>query len=156
MNNIVSALAEHTTLNLAYVDEHGEPQACAVFFALTDNDSLVFVSSRSTRHGRALAANGRVAFTAQSEGQDWTTLTGVQGRGHCVALAGSALAEAQAAYARRFPFVAENSALRAALDTADHWAVRPDWLRLVDNGSGFGHKVEWTAAGSIEQRNGIS
>ncbi len=150
MNDIVQALAKYTTVNLAYVDENGEPQACAVFFALTESGSLVFVSSRSTQHGRALAASGRVAFTAQFDSQDWTTLTGVQGRGTCVALAGSTLVAARATYARRVPFVAQNPALRAALDAAEHWEIRPDWLRLIDNTQGFGHKAEWTAAVSIE------
>ncbi|GAA3437915.1 pyridoxamine 5'-phosphate oxidase family protein [Kutzneria kofuensis] len=150
MNDIVQALAKYSTMNIAYVDEGGDPQACAVFFALTENGSLVFVSSLSTRHGRALAAGGRVAFTAQPEGQHWTTLTGVQGRGTCVALTGSTLVAARATYARRFPFVAQNPDLRAALDATAHWEVRPDWLRLIDNTQGFGHKAEWMAAVSIE------
>lgn len=120
------ALAAHTTMTLAYVDEEG-PQACAVLYA-TDavevleaaaavetaetveaapavdaprgvpggesrggaeagdlagaGPALYFVTSGTTRHGRALAEPGaRVAFTAQRDGQEWSGLTGLQGRG---------------------------------------------------------------------------
>ncbi|MGW3284286.1 pyridoxamine 5'-phosphate oxidase [Streptomyces sp. NPDC001002] len=151
MNDPARALAEYTTVNLAYVDEAGDPQVCALFFALTEEGSLVFVSSRSTRHGRALAVGGRVAFTAQAEGQSWTTIAGVQGGGVCAVVSGPALAEAQASYARRFAFVAEDPVLRAALASAEHWEIKPDWLRLIDNTQGFGHKQEWSTALPIER-----
>lgn len=146
MNDIYRVLDDYTTLNLAYVDETGEPQACAVFFARGANRSLIFVSARATRHARALAADRRVAFTAQAEGQDWPTITGIQGRGTCVALSGIELAAARSAYARRFPFVADDPKLGPALAEAEHWALTPRWLRLIDNSKGFGHKSEWTGA----------
>ncbi|HEX4246276.1 MAG TPA: pyridoxamine 5'-phosphate oxidase family protein [Pseudonocardia sp.] len=145
MTEVARALADYTTVNLAYVDDQGEPQACAVFFALTPDGSLVFVSARSTRHGRALAADDRVAFTAQAEGQQWTTITGVQGRGICTPLAGAARATAFTTYTERFPFVAADQRLREALARADLWQLRPTWLRLIDNSQGFGHKQEWPA-----------
>ena len=145
MNEVARALADYTTVNLAYVDEHGWPQACAVFYAPTDDGSLVFVSARTTRHGRALTADGRVAFTAQAEGQHWATITGVQGRGAATLLAGAARVAAFTTYTERFPFVADDQRLRAALAGADLWELRPTWLRLIDNAQGFGHKQEWTA-----------
>ncbi|MEU5995880.1 pyridoxamine 5'-phosphate oxidase family protein [Spirillospora sp. NPDC047418] len=146
MNDAIrDALAACTVLNLAYTDEDG-PQAGAVFFAPAPDGSLVFVSSRSTRHGRALAADPggvRVAFTVQGDDQDWRTLRGVQGRGVCHRLTGTGLDAARAAYAARFPFVADGGELARALASADHWCVRPTWLRLIDNAQGFGHKTEW-------------
>lgn len=145
MNPGSRALADYSTVNLAYVDEHGVPQACAVFFALTEDGALVFVSARSTRHGRALAFDGRVAFTAQADGQQWTTIAGAQGRGTCTPLTGAARDAAFSSYAERFPFVAEDQRLRAALAGADLWELRPTWLRLIDNSQGFGHKQEWSA-----------
>lgn len=145
MNELVEVLADYTTVTLAYVDETGEPQACAVFYALTGAGSLIFVSSRSTRHGRALATDGRVAFTAQAEGQHWATITGVQGRGTATPLAGAARAAAFSTYTGRFPFVADDERLRAALAATDLWELRPTWLRLIDNARGFGHQQEWPA-----------
>jgi uncharacterized protein YhbP (UPF0306 family) len=139
----MNALSGYTTVSLAYVDPAGSPQACAVFFAL-HGDSLVFVSSLSTLHGRSLASDGRVAFTAQAEGQHWSTLTGVQGRGTCSVVTGVERDVALAAYFDRFPFVASDSRLRAALERTEVWELRPSWLRVIDNSQGFGHKSEWT------------
>ncbi|WP_171166460.1 pyridoxamine 5'-phosphate oxidase [Streptomyces sp. I05A-00742] len=156
-----AALDAHTTLTLAYTDDEG-PQACAVFYAVsgaraaeganvsgnganTEDISLFFVTSTTTRHGRALAAGGaRVAFTAQRDGQEWTALTGLQGRGTCRPLKGADREVAWAAYRSRFPYVEGSERLRQALERAELWELRPDWLRLVDNGRGFGHKSEWS------------
>ncbi|WP_405743673.1 pyridoxamine 5'-phosphate oxidase [Streptomyces sp. NBC_01525] len=143
---IRQALAAHTTLTLAYTDDDG-PQACAVLYAPGGDASaplLYFVTAHSTRHGRALARPGaRVAFTAQRDGQEWSGLTGLQGRGGCRELTGAARAGGWAAYTGRFPFVAGDERLRAALERTALWELRPDWLRLIDNGRGFGHKQEW-------------
>ncbi|GFE15935.1 hypothetical protein Sgleb_39820 [Streptomyces glebosus] len=193
---ILRALAAHTTMTLAYVDEDG-PQACAVLYATGavagaegtvtvgatevpgatgDADgadvsvapgvsgvaaggaagaaggleagagpALYFVTATTTRHGRALAEPGtRVAFTAQRDGQEWSGLTGLQGRGRCRPLTGAERAAGWQVYIERFPFVAASDRLRAALERTTLWELRPDWLRLIDNGQGFGHKEEWS------------
>lgn len=150
--DIRAALAAHTTLTLAYADKDG-PQACAVLYAVADRQpadgrnsmpTLVFVTSPGTRHGRALlSGDARVAFTAQRDGQDWAELTGIQGRGTCRLLGGADRETAWHAYSARFPYVERTERLRQAMDRAGVWELRPDWLRLVDNGRGFGHKTEW-------------
>lgn len=167
---ILAALDAHTTMTLAYVDEDG-PQACAVLYAVAEpgpdggpsdgppgaEDAaesvrlaapvLLFVTSATTRHGRALlAGDGRAAFTAQREGQVWTALTGVQGRGACRRLEGAEREARWRAYATRYPYVERNDRLRQAMERTDLWELRPDWLRLIDNGQGFGHKTEWARA----------
>ncbi|AJT65315.1 pyridoxamine 5'-phosphate oxidase family protein [Streptomyces chattanoogensis] len=140
------ALAAHTTMTLAYADEDG-PQAAAVLYAVADGPLLYFVTSATTRHGRALAEGGpggaRVAFTAQRDGQEWSALTGLQGRGRCRPLGDAERAAGWRVYLARFPFVAESERLRGALERTTLWELRPDWLRLIDNGQGFGHKEEW-------------
>ncbi|NGO81767.1 pyridoxamine 5'-phosphate oxidase [Streptomyces sp. YC504] len=144
------ALAAHSTLNLAYVDDAGDPQACAVFYALSDAGTLLFLSSPSTTHGAALAERSpaaRVAFTVQADQQTWTTISGVQGRGACRRVAEGGLEGARAAYLRAFPYVAEDPRLARAVGSAALWEVVPDWLRVIDNAKGFGHKEEWEAPG---------
>ncbi|MGW5203002.1 pyridoxamine 5'-phosphate oxidase family protein [Streptomyces spiralis] len=105
---IRQALAAHTTLTLAYADADG-PGACAVLYAPTARavPLLAFVTSTGTRHGRALQEQPsvQVAFTAQRDGQEWSELTGVQGRGTCRRLEGGDRKTAWAAYSTRFPFV---------------------------------------------------
>lgn len=150
------ALAAHTTMTLAYTDEDG-PQACAVLYAAGAADAgadggvpgagpvLYFVTATGTRHGRALAGSGgRAAFTAQQDGQEWSGLTGLQGRGRCRVLAGAERAAGWQVYLARFPFVAGSERLRGALERTSLWELSPDWLRLIDNGQGFGHKEEWS------------
>ncbi|AIA05089.1 pyridoxamine 5'-phosphate oxidase family protein [Streptomyces noursei] len=146
-DGIRRALAEHTTVTLAYADEDG-PQACAVLYAAgTTPDgapALYFVTAAHTRHGRALGRPGaRAAFTVQRDGQEWSGLRGVQGRGGCRPLSGAERDAGWRAYTARFPFVAADDRLRAALERTALWELRPDWLRLIDNAQGFGHKEEW-------------
>ncbi|QZL03272.1 pyridoxamine 5'-phosphate oxidase family protein [Streptomyces sp. BHT-5-2] len=141
------ALDGHTTVTLAYVDEDG-PQACAVLYAAATAAEgapvLYFVTAASTRHGQALGKPGaRVAFTVQRDGQEWSGLTGIQGRGGCRPLSGDARAAGWRFYTARFPFVEADERLRAALERTALWELRPDWLRLIDNAQGFGHKEEW-------------
>ncbi|MBM9506869.1 pyridoxamine 5'-phosphate oxidase family protein [Actinacidiphila acididurans] len=101
---IRQALAAHTTLTLAYADADG-PGACAVSYTPTAGavPLLVFVTSTGTRHGRALQEQPsvQVAFTAQRDGQEWSELTGVQGRGICRRLEGDDRKTAWAAYSTR-------------------------------------------------------
>ncbi|MFF0624442.1 pyridoxamine 5'-phosphate oxidase family protein [Streptomyces sp. NPDC004296] len=143
------ALAGHTTVTLAYADEDG-PQACAVLYAAgaaaDGAPVLYFVTAARTRHGRTLGEPGaRVAFTVQRDGQEWSGLTGIQGRGGCRPLSGAERDAGWRAYTARFPFVAIDDRLRAALERTALWELRPDWLRLIDNARGFGHKEEWRA-----------
>lgn len=143
---VLDALAACTVLNLACVGEDGAPHACAVFYAPAADGSLVFVSSRSTRHGRVLAARPEgvpVAFTIQDDDQTWQTLRGIQGRGTCHRQTGADLEAARATYTARFPFVTADDRLADVLAAADHWRIRPSRLRLIDNSRGFGHKTEW-------------
>jgi uncharacterized protein YhbP (UPF0306 family) len=145
---IREALAAHTTMTLAYADEDG-PQACAVLYACGGAAAghgpvLYFVTATTTRHGRALSRPGaRVAFTVQRDGQEWSGLRGLQGRGGCRPLDGAGRAAGWRAYTERFPFVVASDRLRTALERTTLWELRPDWLRLIDNGQGFGHKEEW-------------
>ncbi|MFB7632889.1 pyridoxamine 5'-phosphate oxidase [Streptomyces sp. NPDC056149] len=143
------ALDAHSTVTLAYADADG-PQACAVLYAAGEaadgTPALYFVTATSTRHGRALGEPGaRVAFTVQRDGQEWSGLTGIQGRGGCRPLNGDERDAGWRVYAARFPFVAADERLRAALERTALWELRPDWLRLIDNTQGFGHKEEWRA-----------
>ena len=144
---IRQALAAHTTLTLAYADADG-PGACAVLYTPTASavPLLVFVTSTGTRHGRALQEQPslQVAFTAQRDGQEWSELTGVQGRGICRRLEGGDRKTAWAAYSTRFPFVTADDTLAAAMERTELWELSPTWLRLIDNSQGFGHKEEWS------------
>lgn len=141
------ALAEHTTLTLAYHHPDG-PGACAVFCTWQPTETsasgrLLFLSSRRTRHGGALLADDRVGFTAQADGQHWATITGLQGRGRARVLGPGERPAAEAAYLGRFPFAAAEHRLAEAVLRAELWELVPHWLRFTDNTLGFGSRTEW-------------
>jgi uncharacterized protein len=136
-------LENHNALTLAYTDASGVG-ACAVWYALQDLNTLVFLSAISTRHGAALRDGGPVAFTIHKDDQDWRAITGVQGTGHCAPLTSEAAGAAWRAYVTRFPFVsAQFPALETALARTAVFSLRVNWIRLIDNSIKFGHKTEW-------------
>ena len=143
---IVEALAAHSTLTLAYEDEHGVG-ACALRYAVRPGPlpELLFLSSPGTRHGRWLSGpRPHGAFTVQRDGQALDRITGLQGTGTCVLVRGAARVHALEVYAHTFPGMLDASAeVRAGVAASAVWRLRPDWLRLIDNARGFGHKEEW-------------
>ena len=129
-------------MNLAYCDAQG-PGVCAVWFAVQEDLTLVFLSDYSSRHAAALVHGGTVAFTVQKDNQHWHSIQGVQGTGICQPVADDYRESAWAAYSRRFPFVIQPSdKLVSALANAALWSVTPGWLRLIDNSRRIGEKEE--------------
>jgi len=143
MLTLTDFLDRHNALTLAYTDATG-PGACAVWYARTTPNCLVFLSALNTRHGAALQTGGRVAFTVHKDEQDWRGITGVQGTGRCAPLAPDAASPVWGVYVAKFPFVsAQFPELEAALRRTAIWMIEADWIRLVDNSVRFGHKTEW-------------
>ncbi|OIV38261.1 hypothetical protein BIV57_06915 [Mangrovactinospora gilvigrisea] len=145
--SITDYLTAHTTMTVAYADADG-PQACAVQYALEPREGdgvplLRFVSEATTRHGAAFEPGAAVAFTVQDDGQQWTSLTGIQGTGTVRVLTGPEHDAAYHHYLAAFPFVAASDPLREALARSDLFELTPTWLRLIANAHRFGHKEEW-------------
>lgn len=150
---VAAFLAEHTTVTLATVGTDGRPAAAAVFYAHDADLSLYFLSEERTQHGQNLLANPEVAGSIQADRQDWRNIRGLQLRGQAVPVFGAALAHAAAIYGRKYAFVAALLAgaqgpgiLTGPLARARFWALRPAWLRLIDNTVSFGFKEELSLA----------
>lgn len=141
---LLSFLRAHQVLTLAAVDDAGQPVAAALFYVVDDKLRLYVVTDPATRHGQAMLARGIVAGTAQRDQQQWHEIQGVQFRGTCRQLDGAARRRGWALYTARFPFLLLGSqVLTAALAKTALWQIEPDWMRLIDNRLGFGHKEEW-------------
>lgn len=135
-------MCRHNVLNLAYVAS-GKPSICAVWFAVSENLTIYYVSNVRTQHGSILKSGGSVAFTVQKDDQDWRLIQGVQGMGYCAPISPERRDAAWQTYSRRFPFVIQPFAdLAQVVSVITLWSIVPDWLRLVDNTKGFGHKEE--------------
>lgn len=144
----LALLAEHHVLTLATHDGQW-PWAAAVFYA-HDGLDLFFLSKPQTRHARNLAANPRCAVTIQHDYSDWPQIKGIQAEGDCTALQGAERERAIALYGQRFPLVARAGgaplAIARALALVQWYRFRPQWLYVIDNTLGFGHRDELDCA----------
>jgi len=136
---------EHQVLTLAVTEADGRACAAALFYGVDDDLRFYVVTDPGTRHGQAMLANPVVAGTVQRDRQQWREIQGVQFRGLCQQLGGTARAWAWEIYAARFRFLQQpNAILTRELAGTAMWGIEPTWIRLIDNQAGFGHKEEWT------------
>ena len=143
-------LESHNTLTLATTDGES-PWATAVFFASDARLNLYFVSDRRTQHGRNLADNGQVAGAVSSDCATWSEIRGLQLQGQVTVLDGLARLAALKTYLAKFPDVSSllerprdknEETIATRLREASIYRLSPDWIRLIDNGLGFGYKEE--------------
>jgi len=135
---ILDFLFAHNTLTLATVGGDG-PHAAALFYAYTPDLTLIFLSEPDTLHARHIGQGAPVAVTIQADGQDWRRITGLQMHG----VARPAGESARKVYLARFPFIVRTEILTRALKNIRFYKLTPQWIRLIDNRLGFGHKQEW-------------
>jgi len=143
-------LRAHGTATLATSGPEG-PWAAAVFFASDEDLNLVFVTDPATRHGRDLAAGGRVAAAVHAEVSGWNEIRGLQIEGVARPLADAGRAEALSIYLEKFPEIRRvyetprdeaEFGLRRRLASITLWRLSPALIRLIDNRERFGWKQE--------------
>ncbi len=140
---LLAYLQDQRVTTLAVHDAAGA-HAAAVFYAVDAELNLYFVSDPASRHGQALVATGRAAGTVQTDRQEWHEITGIQWHGAVRQLNGAARTRGWELYTARFPFLLTGDvALTGALAKTVLWQAAPDWMRLIDNRLGLGHKEEW-------------
>ena len=138
-SQLLAFLREHQVLTLAVAG----PYAAAVFYAVDAELNLYFVTDPVTRHGIALSQESNVAGTIQRDRQHWQEIRGVQLTGQCARLTGPERQAGWELFLKKFSFAGAPE-LIPVLAKVDLWKLTPDWIRLTDNGQGFGHKAEWT------------
>ena len=143
-DRLLNFLQAHRVLTVAVVATDGQPYAASLFYVVDKDLRFYVLSDPATWHGQALLARADVAGTVQRDQQQWHETQGVQFCGCCRPLDGPARARAWQLYLARFPFLMlENQVLTAALARTALWRIEPEWMRLIDNRLGFGHKEEW-------------
>lgn len=140
----------HNTLTLATVRE-GLPWAATVFYASDERLNLYFVSDQRTRHAQDMVTDSRVALAIDADVDNWNEVRGLQIEGRAVPVEGAERDRALALYLAKFPSVrglfeaprsADEETIAERLRTAAFWRVMPRLIRLIDNGRGFGFRVE--------------
>ncbi len=137
-------LAECRTASLATVDAHKRPHAANIQYVHDDRLRLYFVSGEDAAHSRHVAVNPEVALTVyHPEDLEPASIRGLQLHGRVQPITDEAeRSRVLTRYIDRFPFIAADAALRAAVEKQTFYRITPAWLRLIDNRRGFGWKVE--------------
>jgi uncharacterized protein YhbP (UPF0306 family) len=97
--------------------------------------TFVFTSGYETRHIQEVTQNKKVAGNVVLETGIIGKIQGIQFTGALEPAEGDALAAAEKAYLKRFPF--------AALMDTTLWLLPIDYLKMTDNRLGFGKKLIW-------------
>ncbi len=114
-----------------------EPWCANCFYVyLEEENSLVFTSDTSTRHGKEFLENSLVAGSVVLETMIVGKIRGIQFQGVISEPEGELLARAKKAYLLRFPV--------AALMDTHLWVVKLTYIKMTDNRLGFGKKLIWT------------
>lgn len=131
-------LRQHHVMSLA---THGPLGlwAAAVFY-VHDQFDFYFLSAGHTRHAQNLAAHPQAAATIQEDYHDWPSIQGIQLEGEVILLEGEMRATAVALYLQKYPLIADDPALEAALARVNWYRLHPTRLYFIDNSRGFGHR----------------
>jgi uncharacterized protein YhbP (UPF0306 family) len=140
LESIAVLLAEETTLSLATAGEDGEPSVAPLFYLADEELSLYWLSSESSAHSENLARMPRASVTVYRSATSWRQIRGVQMRG----LVSSVTQPRQRraiiqAYGERFKL---GTAFRLVIRRSVLYSFRPDWIRSIDNATGFGSRFE--------------
>ena len=129
-------LAAHNVMTLATASTW----AAAVFYA-SEDFQLYFLSSPGSRHALDIARQPSVAAAIHEDYRDWRAIQGIQLSGRVERLDGKARDAALACYARKFPFLENESALQQALGKAACYRLVPGEIHFIDNAAGFGSRT---------------
>lgn len=141
---IAHLLGEQTTLSLATTEENGQPCVAPLFYipddSVGDDLSLCWLSSPGSQHSRNLLHTPRAAATVYRAAQSWREIRGVQMSGPVNILTEP---NGRAAIVKRY---CERFKLGRVFSLAIRQSVlhvfQPEFLRYLDNSSGFRSKFE--------------
>jgi uncharacterized protein len=133
-----------STLVLATTNADGEPWATPLFYLPAGDWQLYWFSSARSRHSQNVRRTGEASAAIHRPTDLWREIRGVQMRGGVEVVRDRALRSAIVqSYVRRFHLGATFS---AALRASRLYQFQVNWVRLIDNSSGFGHNAEWRIA----------
>jgi uncharacterized protein len=132
-------LGAQSTLALATVNTDGQPEVAPVFYVHDEALNLYWLSSTKVRHSLNLVAHPMVAGTIYPQVWEWQQIAGLQLEGRAAAILDASQREAiLRLYQDKF-LLPESFAAPILASTL--YQLRPRWLRWIDNGVSFGHKV---------------
>lgn len=142
---IIEALAGHTVLSLATLDDSGGetgPHSVSLMYAHRQFD-IFWLSDPKSGHSGNLQKASRCAISMARQFDDFKNIMGLQMSGHGLRLdKGAEADEAFTLLKARFPFLAKFALgdLARHLGKAAVYRFRPQHITLIDNARGFGFK----------------
>jgi uncharacterized protein YhbP (UPF0306 family) len=146
ISSICRYLVRHTTLSLATCHE-GRPWSTDLFYASDDDCRLYFVSSVTTWHCQHIAANPRVSVSISRQCVGWKDIKGLQLDGVAGVVSEADREAVVEIYLAKFPALKklhQASEILSIFRESSFYRISPEWIRLIDNSKGFGHKDEMT------------
>jgi uncharacterized protein len=134
-SRVIRFFRKHHVLTIA-TSAGNEPWCASCFYVyLEEDNSLVFTTDTTTRHGREFLKNNLVAGCVVLETMIIGRIRGIQFQGIVSEPEGELLARARRAYLKRFPV--------AVLMDTRLWVVKLTHIKMTDNRLGFGKKLIW-------------
>ena len=147
--SLCAFLEHHPILSLATAGENdGRPQVTPLFFASDDQINLYWFSDPDSRHSVNLADWEDASITIYAVTWDWANIQGVQIEGDALTVTDDDERErATALYRAKFSH--DNARFAELLDHSILYALRPRWLRWLDNTRHFGYSQEYILESSL-------
>jgi len=140
LESVAALLRAQTTLSLATTGDGGEPCVAPLFYTVDEELTLYWLSAQSSRHGLNLKESPRAAATVYASAANWRQIRGVQMRGAVSVVADPIRRGALVKdYCERFNL---GAVFRVAIRRSTLYALRPEFIRFIDNTEGFGYKFE--------------
>lgn len=137
---IAALLREQSTLALATTDEQGQPCVAPLYYIADEELSLYWLSSETSLHSENLKRAPAAAATIYRQTENWKEIRGVQLRGHVTVISDpTRRRELIKTYCERFQL---GAIFKAAISQCSLYALRPIFIRSIDNSTVFGHKFE--------------
>jgi uncharacterized protein YhbP (UPF0306 family) len=134
-SRVIRFFKKHHVLTIATTVED-EPWCANCFYTyLEEENTLVFTTDMTTRHGKDFLKNSLVAGSVVLETMVLGKIRGIQFQGIVSEPEGEMSIKARHAYLKRFP--------PAVLMDTHLWVVKLTLIKMTDNRLGFGKKLIW-------------
>jgi uncharacterized protein YhbP (UPF0306 family) len=140
IRKVFEFLQSESTLVLSTRDKSGAVHATPLFYLVTDNLDLLWLSSPSSAHSKAVLLEPHASLAVFHSTFEWRKIVGVQMHGTCSTIKGSERTPILDAYRQRFQL---GTALSLAISRTVVYRFRPHWVRYIDNQKRFGYKFEF-------------
>ncbi len=136
-SRIIEFISEHHVMTLATSFDK-QPYTCSCFYTyLKSENCFVFTTEDTTRHGKEMLQNNKVAGAIALETSIVGKIQGIQYTGIVFQPKERLLKQVKTVYLKQFPV--------AVLSNLHLWCLRPNFLKMTHNRLGFGKKLLWHA-----------